>query len=187
MRKSILFTTLLIALFSCKNEEEKIVDVSSETEKQNGILKREFYEKEKLKKTLEYVNLCGKDYLNQGWYFKENGDTIENKSHFCKIKIEKNVLKQLEKTKVTMIYKPLLKNTISGILLCRENNIDYCELDNKKCDTAYFVNNRLDLSLGFKNKGKVKVTGYVLEVSGKLKNGKYDERKLYFTLNFNVK
>jgi hypothetical protein len=178
---------MILINFSCEKEKNGVVDVTTKADKENGIKRLSFYEKGTLNKTLEYVNLCGKDYLNQGWYFSAKGDTVASKSHFCKIDIDKHVLKQLEKVKIRMTYKPLLKNTISGILLCKENNIDYCELENKKCDTAYFVKNKLQLSLRFKNKGKVKVTGYVLEVSDKLTNGKYDERKVYFTLNFNVK
>lgn len=140
-----------------------------------------------MKKTFEYVNVCGKDYLNESWHFNENGDTIKKKSHFCKIKIEKSVLKPLKESKVTIMYKPLLKNSISGILLCRENNINYCDIENKKLDTLYFVDNKLEYFQTFRNKGVKKVTGYVLEIKRELTaDKKYDERKVYFTLNFTV-
>ena len=40
--------------------------------------------------------------------------------------------------------------------------------------------------MGFKNRGKVKVTGYILEINS-TEGGNYENRKVYFTLNFNVK
>ena len=97
-------------------------------------------------------------------------------------------MKPLEESKVTMVYKPLLKNTVSGILLCRENNIEYCDLKSKKLDTLYFVDNKLEYIQVFKSKGAKKVTGYILEITKELRvDKKYDERKVYFTLNFTVK
>ena len=187
MKNFILFTFLIIITFSCAEKQDEVVDVSSKTDKENGIKKLSFYEKGKLKKTFEYVNVCGKEYVNQGWHFNEKGDTIKTKSHFCKIKIEKSILKPLEESKVTMIYKPLLKNTVSGILLSRENNINYCDLENKKLDTLYFVDNKLEYFQTFRTKGVKKVTGYVLEITKELRaDKKYDERKVYFTLNFTV-
>ncbi|MCF6133460.1 hypothetical protein [Flavobacterium wongokense] len=189
MKKSVLFTFLLIIInFSCTEKQDEVVDVSSKTDKENGIKKLGFYEKGKLKKTFEYVNVCGKEYVNQGWHFNEKGDTLEQKSHFCKIKIEKNILKPLEESKVTMIYKPLLKNTVSGILLCKEDNINYCDLENKKFDTLYFVKNKLEFIQSFRHTGHKKLTGYVLEISKELRADKrYQERRVYFTLNFTVK
>lgn len=189
MKNSTLLTFLIIVInFSCGEKQDEIVDVSSKVDKENGVKKMSFYEKGKLQKTFEYVNVCGKDYVNEGWYFNKNGDTIETKSHFYKIKIEKKILKPLEESKVTMIYKPLLKNTVSGILLCREDNISYCDLENKKFDTIYFVDNKLDYIQSFKYSGKKKLTGYVLEITKELRaDKKYDERKVYFTLNFTVK
>ncbi|MQP23995.1 DUF3822 family protein [Flavobacterium sp. LMO8] len=178
----------MISNLSCKDESEKIIDISTKTEKQNGIIKRSFYKKGKLEKTLEYVNICGKEYLNQGWYFNEKRDTIKSKGNSYEIKIEKSILNPLEESKITFFYKPFLKNTVSGILLCKENNIEYCDLENKKLDTLYFVDNKLEYTQTFRNKGVKNVTGYILEITKELRpNKKYDERKVYFTLNFNVK
>jgi len=161
--------------------------VSSKSDIQNNIKKRNFYRDGKLKKTLEYVNVCEKEYLNQGWYFNENRDTIEKKTHFCKIKIHKKSLKPEELSKVSMTYKPLLKNSVSAVLLSKENDLSYCDLENKKFDTLYFVDNKLQYLQSFKSAGNKKLTGYVLEITKELrKDGTYDERKIYFTLNFKV-
>ena len=105
MKNSFLFTILFIIInFSCEKDRNGFVDITSEADDKNAVEKFNFYENGKLKKTLEYINVCGKEYLNQGWHFNQSGDTIEKKSHYCKIKIERNFLKQLEKTKVTMNY-----------------------------------------------------------------------------------
>ena len=62
------------------------------------------------------------------------------------------------------------------------------DLKNKKLDTLYFVDNKLEYIQAFKSKGAKKVTGYILEITKELRvDKKYDERKVYFTLNFTVK
>lgn len=183
---------LIFTFISCnRNKANTCVDISNKEEKNKGITKISYYnDNGELEKTLEYINLCGKKYLNQGWYFDEKGDTLLDKSHFFKIKVEKKVLKIREQTTVTINYKPLLKNTISGFLLSKENLLkkDYCNLDEHDVDTLYFVDNKLQFSTGFKDKGPKNLGGYILEVSKKLiHDGSYSERKVYLSIPLDVK
>jgi hypothetical protein len=190
-----IYVLIYLIIFSCKNDKkETIKDITTLIEKKEGISKLNFYNnKNELLKTLEYIDLCGKKYLNQGWYFNKNHDTIYKKSNFFKIKIEKNVLKENEKTKINIFYKPYLDNCISVLLLSRENiENNYCEiLKSKSYDTIYFINNKIEYYQSLEGKGKSYIGGYILEVKklDKKINNKsvYDERKVYVKIPFFVK
>jgi hypothetical protein len=190
--KKYLYLLLISVLVSCKKDNANAtLEVSRPDEKSKGITKISYYnDKGKLDKTLEYINLCGKKYLNQGWYFDGNGDTLSKKSNFYKLEVEKNVIKYGDSSKVTLIYNPLLKNTVSGFLLSREYRLqnNYCNLNEIEVDTLYFVDNKLEFYAKFKNKGKRNIGGYILEVSEEIrKDRKYSERKVYLTIPFEVK
>ena len=182
---------IVLSFFSCTKEKKEKITIQGV--RKEGNLKYNFYKKNgKLNKTLEFINLCGKKYLNQGWYFNNSSDTIYEKSNFYKIIVEKNILKTNETSKITIYYNPLLKNTVSGLLISNQNvDLDYCNLNAAKLDTIYFVDNKLQFYQSFKNKGKVRIGGYILEISKILKNNdnrnEYDERKVYLNITFEVK
>ncbi len=191
--KKILYLIVVFIFCSCKQEtKDKRVNITTKEEKEKGVLKYNFYRQNgDLDKTLEYINLCGKNYLNQGWYFKNNTDTIFERSHYYKIFVEKKTLKTMETTKITMFYKPLLQNTVSGILINKNIDVDYCNLNMVKLDTIYFVDNRLEFYQGFKNKGKTNIGGYILEMSKKSikkeNKNQFNERRVYFNISFEVR
>ena len=57
--------------------------------------------------------------------------------------------------------------------------IHYCDVENKKCDTLYFVDNKPEYTQSFKYSGQKKVTGYILEITKELRaDKKYNERKV---------
>ncbi|WP_423740190.1 hypothetical protein V8245_07565 [Flavobacterium columnare] len=184
---------LLIAIvtISCKNKDENNTKEKIGNNIKNG--KYRFYKKNKqLYKTLEYINLCGEQYLNQGWYFNKNLDTLYENSNYYKVSVEKNILKPNEKSRITLSYKPLMKNSVS-VLLLGDKNIDdnFCNLKEMKLDTLYFVDNKLEFYQCFKSKGIKKLGGYIFEIK-KLKNkvnnhSVYDERKVYIKIIFEVK
>jgi len=190
--KTLYLYFLILILISCNvNKANTNIDISNTEEKNKGITKISYYnDNGELEKTLEYINLCGKEYLNQGWYFDKKGDTLLEKSHFFKVEVEKKVLDQREQIIIKISYKPLSRNTISGFLLSKENLLkdDYCNLDEHAVDTLYFVNNKLQFSTGFKDKGQKNLGGYILEVTKKLTpEGSYSERKVYLSIPFEVK
>lgn len=189
--KALCLCLLFFTLISCNgNKENTSEGISNKEEKNRGITKISYYDDSgKLEKTFEYINLCGKRYLNQGWYFDRNGDTLFDKSHFFKVEVEKKVLSTGEQSKITISYKPLLKNTISGFLISKEKLIreDYCNLDEQAVDTIYFVDNKLQFSIEFKDKGHKNLGGYILEISKELApDGIYSERKVYLSIPLDV-
>ena len=157
--KKIIFLLILFFFNSCRKEKtNNILEISTEYQKSKGIKIYNFYRNDgSLEKSLEYINLCGKEYLNQGYYFDKNKDTIFHKSNFYKISVEKRILKTNETSKITIKYKPLLKNSVYGILLSNENvNLDFCNLENSKLDTIFFVDNKIEFYQSFKNKEMTK-------------------------------
>ena len=191
MKKIFCIIVIVSIIVSCE-KKVKSINISSLSEKQNGITKFNFYKKNgKLEKTLEYIDICGNKYLNQGWYFNDYEDTLSNKGNYFKIYVEKKILRPTETSKITILYKPLRQNTICGILISKNISIDYCNLTDVKLDTIYFINNKLEFYQGFKSKGKTNIGGYILEISDRsirVDNHKeFDERKVYFNIPFEVK
>jgi len=143
----------------------------------------------KLEKGFEYIILNGQQYTNQGWYIDNNNDTILAKSNFYRVSVEKKNLKLLEPTKIKIFYKPLSKNAVSGFLLSKEKSMkdDYSNLDEHKLDTIYFVDNKLEFSIGFKDEGNKNIGGYILEVNtDTTPKGVYSERKVYLSIPLEV-
>lgn len=190
MKKYYLILSILIVA-SCKKNDEN--DTKGQVHDGIKTGKYKFYKKNgDLNKVLEYINLCGKEYLNQGWYFSKNLDTLHDNSNYYKISVEKNILKPNESSNVIIKYKPLMKNSIS-VLLLGDKDIDdnFCNLEKMRLDTLYFVDNQLEFKQSFKNKGIKNIGGYILEIK-KLKNkinnhDVYDERKVYLKVPFDVR
>ena len=177
-------------LYSCKSDKQNnTIEISHIKQNPEHIEKYSFYRDDgSLDKTLEFINLCGKKYLNQGIYFTKNKDTIFSKSNYYKLIIEKNEIKLNELTKITITYKPLLKNSVSGLLLSKENiDLNFCNLNKSKFDTIFFVDNKIEFYQKFKKRGKKNIGGYILEMDKELKNKTYNERRVYLSISLEVK
>jgi hypothetical protein len=188
--KKIIFLFVLFIINSCQNDRgNNVIEISTKKQQMEGIKMYNFYRKDgSLEKTLEYINLCGKEYLNQGFYFNESKDTLFDKSNFYKIYIEKKVLNTNEVSKIIIEYEPLLKNSVSGLLLSKDNiDLDFCNLEKSKLDTIFFIDNKIEFYQRFKNKGIKRLGGYILEIDKNLNNKIYDERKVYLTIPFDVR
>lgn len=189
----IFYIFIFFLLLSCKQDKKIFIkEITSIKEKREGIKKYNFYENDKLIKTLQYIDLCGKKYLNQGWYYNDRGDTIDKGSNYFKVSVSENLLKEYDSTKIAFFYKPILKKSILVLLICREDVSNYCEIDkHSQFDTLYFNNdNKLEYYQGFQNIGKTNIMGHIIEVSSELKkvnnHNVYDERKVYFKIPFEV-
>ena len=100
MKKIFCIIVIVSIIVSCE-KKVKSINISSLSEKQNGITKFNFYKKNgKLEKTLEYIDICGNKYLNQGWYFNDHEDTLSNKGNYFKIYVEKKILRPDRKSVV---------------------------------------------------------------------------------------
>lgn len=182
---------LIFCFISCKETSQSEIEVTSASEKKEGKKVFEYYKDDVLEKKLEYINLCNKLYLNQGWYYNEKKELVLEKSNFFKTTIGKNKLKVKDTTLVKFYFKPIIKNSIRVLLLCQKKIDNYCEITTcKNFDTLYFKNNRLEYVHSFAKPGKRNVGGYILEISRTMKKKKgkdyFQERRVYFKIPFEV-
>ncbi len=116
-----------------------------------------------LDKVVEYVNVCGKQYTNQGWYFENGKDTIKEFGNYYSVKIPKHV-KQNKLLKLTIYYNPIIAAN-PDLIFCIGTDVDknFCNLEQTKLDTAYGVNNTIPLEIIFNKKGKKNLRGFIKE------------------------
>jgi len=116
-----------------------------------------------LDKVVEYVNVCGKQYTNQGWYFKNGKDTIKEFGNYYNIKLPKTI-KQNQPFKFTIYHKPIIAAN-PDLIFCIGTKVDknFCNLEQTKIDTAYGVNNTIPVEIVFSKKGRKNLRGFIKE------------------------
>ncbi len=144
----------------------------------------------RIDKVIEYINLCGKQYVNQGWYFNNNGDTINNRSNYFKLIKKNGKWKINKKYELRFIYQRILSND-SELLLCLSPDVNknYCNVNQVKFDSAYSNTNNLVAKIGFASSGEKNLKGFIKEFYNK-KSGKseskYTERIIFFDISIQV-
>lgn len=152
----------------------------------------EYYsENEKKEKVFEYINLCGKQYTNQGWYFNHNGDTLIKNSNFYKLNNFSNKIKHNEALAFQMFYKPILENSNSFICLSPLIEEDFCNINNVTLDTIFAVNsnNIFDIHVSFSKIGNRNLRGFITEYTKRTvsnDSAEYNERKVYFDIPLTI-
>jgi len=154
-------------------------------------------------KVYEYLNINGKEYLNQTWIKNQNGDTIEG--NYYQLSLKDTVFVN-EVITLRLFYKePIISLNSEIILLLPKSNeilADFSNINQSKLDTIFSLehdeyNNHLqDLPLNhmlmtkfqFSKPGNKKIRGILKE----LYNPKNDsislkERVIYFDENIFVK
>ncbi len=162
--------------------------------KKNAIGKWKFYKKNgKIDKIIEYINLCGKSYANQGWYFDEQGDTIKKDGNYYEIKFFPKKIKKNQKILFEITYKPIIYIN-SEVLFCfdTENKAtrDFCNIHQLKLIEAYKSSDILKINITFESSGKKNVRGYIKEFFNKRPtkqdSATYGERFVYFDMPIKV-
>ncbi len=160
----------------------------------NQIDKWKYYKKNgKLDKVIEYINLCGKQHTNQGWYFDNKGDTIKKYGNYFEIKFLPKNFKKKEVVCLQMIYKPIIYLN-SDVMLCfdTENKVseDFCNIHKVKLAKIYKTSNVLKTYVIFEKSGQKNIRGYIKEFFNKepteqdsITSG---ERYLYFDIPIKV-
>ena len=142
-----------------------------------------------ISKILEYVNLCDKQYLNQGWYFDKVGDTINNKGNWLEIKYKKKISINEEVQINFKYFSYLTKNPT--LVVCFSTKIDekFCNLDKVKLDTMIVQSNKFETKFLFDKKGTYNLRGFIEEHNNlEIDNIKdYKIRRVYFDRLFIVK
>lgn len=129
--------------------------------------KWKYYKKNgSLDKIFEYIDLCGKQYTNQSWYFNEKGESIKKfgyGNHYA-LTMQKNNYKVNEVISLKLKYKPLLfKNSNSIICLSPYIDKSFCNINKIKLDTVFSNDHNFNVLLQFSNKGNVNLRGFIKE------------------------
>ncbi|MBF6640427.1 hypothetical protein IVB69_02930 [Flavobacterium sp. J49] len=116
-----------------------------------------------LDKVVEYVNICGNQYTNQGWYFKNGKDTIKEFGNYYNLKLPKSIKKN-QLAKFYIYHKPLIALN-PDLIFCIGTDVDenFCNLEKTKIDTVYGENNIIPVEIIFRNKGKKNLRGFIKE------------------------
>lgn len=175
------------------SEEGKMYIVSNG--KSDGLIrigKWKFYDsKMSVKKVIEYINLCGKTYLNQEWNYDEKGRLDVDKSVFFTCKItEPTKINGEDGFNVKIFYKPFVKKgSICTINLSKDIDSTFCNAEQLKMFTlrsnanfTFTIPIRiLDLKDGFKFKGYIDEHNFNLDKNDTL-NPQHSVRRIFFAI-----
>ncbi len=167
--------------------KEKLICEGNTTKKMRNGKWKYYRENGSLDKVIEYINLCGQQYVNQGWYFKENGDTIYRKSNFVNIKISNGNFKINEKHEFKFSYKKILGPKSEFMLMISPDVDDkFCNIEKINISKQYSKVNQIIAKIGFATAGKKTLRGYITEFQDSIISGekmpKIAERRVYFQI-----
>ena len=167
--------------------KEKLICEGNTNKKIRAGKWKYYRENGSLDKIIEYINLCGQQYVNQGWYFKENGDTIFRNSNYVNIKIDNGNFKINEKHEFKFDYKKILGPKSELILMISPDVDDkFCNIEKINMSKQYSKVNQIIAKIGFATAGKKTLRGYITEFQDSIKTRekmpKIAERRVYFQI-----
>ena len=182
----------ITAIIYLKGNDVKLIK-NFENEKlvSKGIIKNgkkkgkwNFYKNEKISKTVEYIDLCGVEYLNQGWIYDDNGKLDLKESNFIEISSLKKSYKTDEPIMIKMKYNSIWNiNSRSIVQYHIYVDSNFCNIDNIKLDEKLSKNHFFDLKIGFAKIGKYNLRGVIREINNfKDIKENFNSRELYFDI-----
>lgn len=165
----------------------------------NGVLENEgnmlngkkigywnYYKNNKKHKVIQYIDLCGEQYNNQGWAFNNQGKLISKGSNYYKIINKKASYKKDEEFVFYVRYQSLWgKESMSNYAMSTKISNDFCNIRDVKLDSFRTNNHLLKFYYKFSEKGKKNIRGYVREygfIEESKNNFVFQERKVYFDI-----
>lgn len=158
-----------------------------------------------ISKRIEYLNIAGKEYANQGWYYDDKGNILSDIGNYMKLETPTDTVAIGEPVKfLATLSKPLFSyDSEVSICIARKTTNDFKKdfsnineilldtfpsLKNLKKEKAYDQYNlQVLFGLRFSNKGEYNLRGFLIETNPNYENSgvnnqKYDmlERKIYF-------
>ncbi|MBN9284869.1 MULTISPECIES: hypothetical protein [unclassified Flavobacterium] len=123
--------------------------------------------KNRLRKIVEYKNICNEEYANQEFNYDEKGKLLANKSTYYTYKFKTSKLESNKENELTINYVPFLKKgSNSFLVISREFDSSFCNIRTVKKDSAsFFANQTFKVGVTFEKKGKNNFRGYILEYS----------------------
>ncbi|WP_177733523.1 toxin-antitoxin system YwqK family antitoxin [Flavobacterium inviolabile] len=121
--------------------------------------------KNRLRKIVEYKNICNEEYANQEFNYDEKGKLLANKSSYYTYKFKTSKLESNKVNELTVNYVPFIKKgTTSLLVFSPEFDSSFCNINAVKKDsvsTTTHLTFKIDVSFG--DKGKNNFRGYILE------------------------
>jgi hypothetical protein len=153
-----------------------------------------FYKDGNIDKVFEYINLCGEQYLNQGWYYDGKGKLLYENTNYYEVQDYKPTLSVGEKTDVKIYYKRLLRTqnekqeNILGFCLVKDTISNYCySLKNENIKCLYDITkDTIEFEFSSKNVGKFYVTGFIRENYEDKETGTTGNRDVFISIPFEV-
>lgn len=136
-----------------KNYEDGEVTSEGFVYKSQKTGKWKYYKNKRLEKVLQYKNINGTQYLNQGWFFDNNGDSIKAYGNNYKFEYTINKKDSQNEIDISITYNPLIAKNANVILLYNEKlNKQFSNFHKIDLDTILFVNNRTEIKYILDNK-----------------------------------
>jgi len=196
------------------NDTLKIVKYFPEGSKQregftlrdgNRIGKWSLYKQDgKLSEVLQYINLGGEEYLNQGWHFDKKEDTIVGKGNYLEFRLSKDTVDMYEPVKILVNLKEPLLSYKSDVFISipkgalSDVNQDFSNIQEVEWDTLPSIKNEgilnnyekynlyVSFGLEFNEPGAKHIRGFLSENKkiepNEISKDSFDmkERKIYF-------
>lgn len=152
--------------------------------KNKKLGKWNFYKDNKISNVVEYIDLCGVEYLNQGWFYDNKGNLDLKRSHFIEILDLKKIYKANEPIKFKIKYNSLWQNNSFSIAEFHPKiDNDFCNLEKTKKDALLSNQHVFEFSLRFAEKGKKNIRGVIREV---LEKNDEKVRELFFDIPIEI-
>ena len=148
--------------------------------------KWKFYTNNKISSEIEYINLCNKEYLNQGLFYNTQGKIIKEKSNYFQLSNKKKSYKRNENIVFHVKYNSIWGNqSLSSAIIGTELLDNYCNIKEIKLDSILSKEHLFKFNFIFSKKGNKNIRGYIREF-GFIEEVKDDfvfqERKVYFDI-----
>lgn len=130
--------------------------------------KWKFYDSDnRMRKVVEFKNICDEEYPNQEWNYESNGKLNISKSSFFSYTFKNSKFESKVNNELTIKYIPLIKKegVISVIYFSPDFDNKFCNINKVKKDGLKSSGNDVvfKINIGFKNKGKKNFRAYIEE------------------------
>lgn len=125
-----------------------------------------FYDsKGKIRKIVEFKNICGKEYPNQEWNYDENENLINQRSNYYIYKFKNVKFKAKESNELIIKYIPFIKKANYFLYFSPEFDNQFCNIEKVKKNGLGTNKDSIifKINVGFENPGKEYFNGYIVE------------------------
>lgn len=144
-------------------------------------------------KIVEFKNICGDEYPNQEWNYRDKDKLDFNFSSFYYFKLKNTISRKGGTNYLTIKYVPMIKKeTICMIHFSKEIDSLFCNVDKVKKDGFRLTDSlTFTLPLKFESRGKKNLRGFIEEhLFQDVKGSDYSNHKIrtvYFDIPIEVK